>query len=180
MLMRAGLVAGVLAILFASGGVAGATEAQCRAGGGAKAAALYLSTAKLFNACSKRTAVGTPCDQATRDAKVATKLAQTRATLQVVCDGATAAALGFASNGALAVRVGGTAAGEGRQVTDAVFGRSPGPLSPTEKACASVLATQAGKAGKKLVKTLVPCGAACGPAEQGTVDAAYVAATTAI
>ena len=178
--MRSGMVPGVLALLLASSGVAGATEAQCRAGGGAKAAALYLSTAKLFNACAKRTAAGTPCDQATRDAKIATKLARTRATLQVVCDGATATALGFASNGALAVRVAGTAAGEGRQAADAVFGRDPGLLSPSEKACASVLTTQAGKAGKKLVKTLVPCGAACGPAEQGIVDGAYANATTAI
>lgn len=175
-----GMLAMLQALLLVLGGIAGATETQCRARVAAKGSAFYFSTARQFNACSKRVATGVTCNEATRDAKLQAKLASTRVAVQSVCDAATAAALGFASSGALAIRVAGTAAGEGRQVTDAVYGRTPAPLSSGDSACASVLAIQSGKAGKRLVKTLVPCGAACGPAQQATVDQAFATAATAI
>ena len=170
----------VLGFLLAAVGVAGATEQLCRTRGGAKAAGLYLSVAKQFNSCSKGIATGGGCSTALRDARVQLKLSRARIAVQNACDPATAAALGFASSGALAIRLAGSAVGEGRQATDAVFDRDPGPLSGDEAACGAMLAVQAAKAGKKLIKTLIPCGATCGPSQQSIVDAAYATATTAI
>ena len=157
-----------------------ADERSCRARAASKAAAAYQTVSKLHTSCAAALAAGKTCDQAKRDATLRTKLASARTGVQAGCPVDVAAGLGFASNGDLAVRVAGTAAGEGRQVTDSVFGRPAVPRSPAEVACAKRVTSQTAKAGKLLVKTILACGTTCTPASQAKVDAAFAKAATVI
>lgn len=168
------------AVVLASRVPALASEATCRAAAAPRASALYGRAAKTFGACDRGRASGKACDAAKRDAKVATALSQTETALLAACDAAVATTLGFASKDALAVRVGGTAAGEGRQVADSVWGRDPGPLPASTIKCAKSIVSRSTTAGKTLVRGLVPCGASCDPAAIGVVDAAYAKASAAI
>jgi hypothetical protein len=179
-MMRTSALALVVSLVALAPARAGATEAACRARVAAKAGVLYIVEAKKFNACAQQVTGGGSCNTASRDATVASKLASTRSLLIAGCDAPTAAALGFPTNGDLAIRVAGTAAGEGRQVVDSVYGRNPSPLSSSEITCARTLALEVAKAGKKLVKTLAPCGSACGPTQIGAVDGAFARANTVI
>lgn len=177
---RAAALSWICLLGLAVVGSAHATEEGCRRKVAPKAAALYAKIAKSFAKCSAALALGKPCDVPRRDAKNQGSLAKTRTGVLAGCDAATAVALGFADNGSLAVRVAGVAAGEGRGIADAIYGRDPAPLAPDLATCAKVLASQDGKAGKTLIKTLVPCGAVCGSTEQGKVDTAFARAAASI
>jgi hypothetical protein len=174
------VLAGLAGSILGSAGGAHATEAQCRKMVAGKGATFYLAVAKGFASCSRKLAAGLACDTAARDAKIQTRVASTRASLLAACDASVATALGFAAPGDLAVRVAGVGAGEGRQVTDSVFGRIPSERSTSAIKCGFDVTTQVGKAGKKLIKTLAPCGSTCSASALAAVDSAYALAATKI
>src|SRR5262245_33312146 len=91
---------------------AGASLFTCRNAAAKKGSALYDATAKGFESCGRSLASGQTCDAVRRDAKLAPKLAATRASLLAGCDDFTASFLGFTSNDAVAIRVAGFAEGE--------------------------------------------------------------------
>lgn len=151
---------------------AAADQTTCRRKSAGKTAALYLQWAKQFNKCSKLVAAGKTCDTARRDATLQTKMAKARTSIALFCDGV-ATSFGYATSGLMSVAVSGTAAGEGRQVTDAVFGRTPGALSADDTKCAKLATLAAAKAGKGLVKTRIRCGDACTSVDDDKVDVAF-------
>jgi len=165
--MTAALLAAVMAAAPAA-----ANEITCRKKTSGKIAALYLQWAKAFNKCSKLAAVGKTCDVAKRDASLQTKVAKARTSITAFCDDV-ATDLGHLSVGAMSVVVSGTAAGEGRQATDAVYGREPGALGSDDGGCAKIATLSAAKAGKALVKTFIKCGSSCSATDTGKVDLAF-------
>jgi hypothetical protein len=167
-------------LVLAARAPASATEATCRLAAAARASSLYGREAKTFGSCAQHLASARACDAAKRDAKVASALSQAEAALLAACDATVATALGFTSRDALAVRVAGTAAGEGRQITDSVYGRDPTPLPPTTAKCAKAIVKRSTTAGKAVVTRLIPCAGSCDPAVNGLIDAAVAKATAAI
>jgi hypothetical protein len=179
--MRHGVVlAALCAMVLVSRPPARATEAGCRAAASKRVSSLYGRAAKTFSACARAQAAGKTCDTLTRDGKAATALSLTETALLASCDDATATGLGFVSNDALAVRVAGTTAGEGRQVSDSVYGRDATPLSPTTSKCAKAIVSRSTTAGRTLLKLETPCGASCDATVTGSVDAAFASASAKI
>jgi len=151
---------------------AAADQITCRRKSAGKTAALYLQWAKQFNKCSKLVGAGKACNTAKRDAVLQTKLAKARTSITKFCDDVSTT-FGYATGGLMSVAVAGTAAGEGRQVTDEVFGRTPTALSADDGKCAKLATLAAAKAGKALVKTYIRCGATCTSVDDAKVDFAF-------
>ncbi|MCK6553990.1 hypothetical protein L6Q96_05330 [Candidatus Binatia bacterium] len=137
---------------------------------------MYGSASRDFEKCSKAVAGGSSCSRPLRDATVQTRLAATQMGLLKACSDSDATGFGFSSNDSMVARLAGFATGEGRQTTDAVFGREPGVLSDTQLRCASRIAKQAATAGKKMIKRLLKCGTGCTSGDTLAVNAAWVKA----
>lgn len=170
--MRRLAIVAVLAAVATASGPAAADEVTCRRKSAGKTAALYLQWAKQFNKCSKLVAAGKACDAAKRDAALQTKMAKARTSITLFCDDVSTS-FGYATGGLMSVAVAGTAAGEGRQVTDEVYGRTASPLTTDDAKCAKLATLAAAKAGKALVKTYIRCGDACTSVDDGKVDFAF-------
>lgn len=131
---------------------------DCKKAASAKASSLYGFVAKQFRNCSKSVASGGTCLTFTRNAKVAAKLAKTQTAIAKKCLAFDGTSQGFPSASALVVSIAGAAAGEGRQVADSLYGRSPSALSSDERNCALRIATEVERAGKRTIKDMIVCG----------------------
>lgn len=160
--------------------LAGSAQADCRRTTAGKAASMYSATSRDFEKCSKTLADGAPCSRPLRDATVQTRLAATQTALLKACTDTDAAGFGFGSNDSMVARVAGFAAGEGRQTTDAVFGREPGTMPDEQLKCASRIAKQGAVAGKKMIKRLIKCGTTCTATDTQAVDDAWTKAENSI
>lgn len=171
-------IVGVLAAPTAAH--AAAASLECKKQAAAMASSLYGFAAKQFRSCSKRVAGGESCVTATRNAKVAGRLAKAQSAILKACSATDATAQGFANLDALAVRVAGAANGEGRQVADSIYGRVPASLPPEESACAAKITSEVRRVGKKTIKDLILCGgvSVCGRDLDDDWDLAKVRASS--
>lgn len=170
-----GIISGALSLAVVSPAEAALTL-SCQKNVASQASSMYKFAAKQFSACGKKIAGGSLCSTAIRDAKVSGKLAKARSKITVKCDGHNTASVGFGSSGDLAVQAAGRANGEGRWISDSVYGREPGVLSTDDKKCAAAITSQSAKAGKVMIKKLIACGNSCSAVDQTKVDDAWTKA----
>src|SRR5690349_5766422 len=179
--MKYGVVLGGLcALVLAAGAPAKATEATCRSAAASKVSAFYVRAGKTFAKCSKAVAAGKACDTDTRDARVTTAGSKLQTTLLTECDDPTATGLGFPTNDALVVRIVGTAAGEGRQAADSVYGRDATLLGKTTGKCAAAIVKRGLTAARTQLRVSIPCGSTCDTSVTNLVDSAYANASAQI
>ena len=159
---------------------AAASENSCRTKAASKAASQYNTTAKEFIRCSNSIAGGSACIASIRDGRVQLKLTKNQQTVLGGCEDPIAGIFGFPSDDVMAQTIMGTAAGEGRQVVDRVYGRVPSALSSTQQKCAKQLAKQGTKAGKNLIKRFIRCGNGCTSGDLAKVDQVFAKALKSI
>jgi hypothetical protein len=155
-------------------------RADCRGRATARAAGMYAKAANEFRKCSNAIARSGTCAKTLVDAKIQTKLAAAESGLLRACSNSVASGFGFSSRDALAIRVAGTATGEGREVADSVYGRDAQPLSQSQFKCASLIVKQSARAGRKLIRVLMKCGTVCSGTDQSKVNTAFTRAKNRI
>lgn len=167
---------GVVLALGVSNG-AWADQASCRAKAASTAASMFNNAAKQFLKCSTSLAASDGCSEGFRDATVQSKLSAAQVKLLIACEDPVGTQFGFLSDDALAVRVAGIAAAEGRQAVDSIYGREPGPIASTSTAkCARLIAKQIVTAGKKYIKIKMKCGSSCTSTNNQDADKAFTRA----